>query len=100
MLFPLDLYSATVFDSHIPYRAHATLKVTSLGQGTALQGTAWDMRINIGHLSTACRRPAQVWLFWQLCGGHSRRLLTRMLLAFWDVFSCSDDDGDSRLYGK
>jgi hypothetical protein len=37
--------------------------------------------------------------FFRLTSGHSRRLLSRMLLPFVMCLICSDDDGDSRLYG-
>jgi hypothetical protein len=36
------------------------------------RGTVWFVWINIGRLSTACGRPAQVWFFFQLPRGFSR----------------------------
>jgi len=70
--FPFHLHSVDVFDSHIPYHAHAAplpcsdhavLKATSQGHGTAQQeggmGSAWHVWINIGRRETACGRPAQ-----------------------------------------
>jgi hypothetical protein len=36
--------------------------------------------------------------FFRLTRGHSRRLLTRMLLPFRKCLICSGDDGDNRLY--
>jgi hypothetical protein len=61
--FPFDLYSAAMFDSHMPCRAHAMLvpchdhdilKATSQGHGTAWHGhgigMAWHVWISISRL--------------------------------------------------
>ena len=81
---------------------HAILKVTSQGQGAARQGhgmgTAWYVVwINMGCQETACERPAHVWLLpatmWTFT-----KVVNQTAAAFWDVFNCTDDDGDSRLY--
>ena len=58
-MYPLDLHSATMFDSHVPSSDNAASKATS-ERGTAL---ARNGMCDIGRLSKASGRSAQVPLF-------------------------------------
>ena len=64
-------------------------------------GTAWA-RHGMCELTSAVSRRTLGNMprfgFFRLPRGHSRRLLTRMLLPFGMCLICSDDDGDSKLY--
>ena len=51
---------ATVFDSYIPCRSPAVLRLYRLATQGHGKGTAWNVWINIGRLSTACERSVQV----------------------------------------
>jgi hypothetical protein len=79
---------------------HAALRATFQGHGTARQGNGtatWHMWINVGRLSTGCWWPAQV----RILPATTRtfaKFVNQNVVAFWDVFNCPDDDGDSRLY--
>jgi len=56
VLYPHDLHSATMFDSHFPCSDNAASKATSeRGKALARNGLC-----DIGRLSKACGRPAQV----------------------------------------
>lgn len=62
-----------------------------------LKATAWHLWINISYLPTACGQPTQVW-FLLATTLTITKVVNQIATAFWGVFSCSDDDGDSRLY--
>ena len=51
------------------------------------RGTAWHVWINIGRLSTACGRPAQVRLLPTASRKFTEAFITRTLLPFWDMFN-------------
>jgi hypothetical protein len=77
----------------IPHPCHAP--TMSLWK-QPLKAAAWHMWINISYLPIACGRHAHVWFL--LATTWTIRKVNQIATAFWDVFSCSDDDGDSRLY--
>jgi hypothetical protein len=95
---PYDLHRAHVFNSHMPCRAHAMLRPCRFKSDLSRppQSTA---RHCMCELTSAVSRGPVGPRFgcFRLPCGHSRRLLTRMLLPFVTCLICSDG-GDNRLY--
>jgi predicted RNA-binding protein YlxR (DUF448 family) len=81
----------------MPCSDRAAAKATSQGHGMVL---AWARNGMYELTSTGSRRPVgdlPSFGFLWLARGHSRRLLTRMLLSFRTCLICSEDDGDNGL---
>ena len=100
MSFPFYLHSATVSDSHIPWRAPAVFRpCRSESDFSKPRHSTSGARHGMCELKcaveTACERPA-----WLLLLQATTRTFTKFVkqkaAAFWDVFNCSDDDGDGR----
>ena len=97
MSFPFDLYSAAVFESHLPWYDHAILKATSQGHGTARHGmcelTSAVERRHVGDL------PA--FGFFRLPRGVPRRLLPEAYqsqIQVASVLNCWTSSSDTAGY--
>ena len=80
----------------MPSPGHAALIATSQGHK---RGTSWFV---YGVNSTICRRPMDDlhrFGFFRLVSEHSRSLFNQNAAVFVDVFSCSEEYGDSTLHG-